>query len=368
MSFQSAVYGFVPTSITGCQVWLDGVDPAGNGVVPSAGTLATWVDKSGSGNNAIAYTGATAPSYSPTTSNVTFGTNYYYISGISSAPSAQTLFMVLRRTSSFTNTPYGTSIGSGATWYMNNTNPSFIAWNPYGQANSSGANLLFYNDVTNIVCGTNTGGTNIMYLNGTGDTAGSTSFSSGGIMTIGTSSSGVNGGLNQNGFIGTISEVIFYNSVLGTTQRQQVEGYLAQKWGLTSSLPSSHPGRSTTLYRSDYTKQNVMTALPYYAAFSPRQIPGCALWLDGADPAGTGVVPANGATVSTWVDKSGLGNNATTYTGTVTYSSNALSFSQSGFQTSIVTPTNRVGSGFFVVRITSSGGISVFQGSGISNG
>ena len=309
MSIVRTAYAFTPTSITGCALWLDGTDPAGNGVIPSAGTLSTWTDKSRSGNNAIAYTGATAPSYSPTTSNVTFGTNYYYIAGISSAPANETVFMVLRRTSSFTNTPYGTSIGGGATWYMDNTNPSFIAWNPFGNPNSSGANLLFYNNVTNVVCGTNSGGTNVMYLNGTGDTAGSTSFTSGGIMTIGTSSSGVNGSPTQNGFIGTISEVIFYNSVLGTTQRQQVEGYLAQKWGATSSLVAGHPGRTSRIYRSDYLVPNKVIPTPYYTQFSPRQIPGCSLWLDGVDPAGNGVIPADGATVSTWVDKSGNSKN-----------------------------------------------------------
>ena len=297
MAFTRQTY-FLPTQISNCSLWLDGADPAGNGVVPASGTLATWVDKSRSGNNAIAYTGATAPSYSSTTSNVTFGTNYYYIAGISSAPSTQTLFMVLRRTSSFTNTPYGTSIGSGATWYMNNTNPSFIAWNPYGQNNSSGANLLFFNDVTNIVCGTNTGGTNIMYLNGTGDTTGSTGFNSGGIMTIGTSSSGVNGAPSQNGFIGTISEVIFYSFVLGTSQRQQVEGYLAQKWGATSSLPAGHPGLTSLLFR---LQQPFLAKKQYFTAFSPRQIPGCILWLDAADASS---VTTSGTTVTAIRDKS----------------------------------------------------------------
>jgi hypothetical protein len=41
-----------------------------------------------------------------------------------------------------------------------------------------------------------------------------------------------------NGFIG---EVIVYNSALSTRQRQQVEGYLAWKWGLCVSLPANHP-------------------------------------------------------------------------------------------------------------------------------
>ena len=233
-----------PLQITGCRLWLDGADPAGTGVKPSAGSLATWVDKSGSGNNAVAYTGQTAPSYSPTTSTITFSgstSNYYSVSGISSALSTETAFMVLTRTGSATNTPYGTTVGGGATWYMNGTNPSFIAWNPYGSANSSGANLQFYNNVTNIVCGTNNSGTNVMYLNGTGDTSGTTSFTSSGSLTIGTSSTGVNGAPAQVGFSGTISEVIIYNTVLTTTQRQQVEGYLAWKWGTQGSLPTSHP-------------------------------------------------------------------------------------------------------------------------------
>ena len=339
MSLQKVTYGFIPTAISNCVLWLDGADPAGNSVIPSAGTLATWVDKSGSANNAIAYTGATAPSYSPTTSNVTFGTNYYYIAGISSAPATETVFMVLKRTSSATNTPYGTSVNSGATWYMDNTNPSFIAWNPYGNPNSSGANLLFYNNVTNVVCGTNSAGTNVMYLNGTGDTAGSTSFSSGGIMTIGISSSGVNGAPAQAGFVGTISEVIYYNSILSVTQRQQVEAYLAQKWSATSSLPANHPGRNTTVYRADYRKTNIAKPIPYYLNFSPKQIAGCIQWLDGADNSTIyatypGTLATNSAVVTQWNDKSGAGNhvyqNGASACPTFTLASNALNFAGGG--------------------------------------
>jgi hypothetical protein len=38
-----------------------------------------------------------------------------------------------------------------------------------------------------------------------------------------------------------IAEVILYNQSVTTSQRQQVEGYLAQKWGLQPLLPSGHP-------------------------------------------------------------------------------------------------------------------------------
>jgi hypothetical protein len=44
-------------------------------------------------------------------------------------------------------------------------------------------------------------------------------------------------------FEGIIYEVIGFTSTLTTSQRQQVEGYLAHKWGLTLSgqFPSTHP-------------------------------------------------------------------------------------------------------------------------------
>jgi hypothetical protein len=38
-----------------------------------------------------------------------------------------------------------------------------------------------------------------------------------------------------------VAEIIHYNDSITTTQRQQVEGYLAWKWGLQANLPSSHP-------------------------------------------------------------------------------------------------------------------------------
>jgi hypothetical protein len=45
-------------------------------------------------------------------------------------------------------------------------------------------------------------------------------------------------------FRGYIGEIVAFNSQLSTSQRQQVEGYLASKWGLQYSLPSTHPYRT----------------------------------------------------------------------------------------------------------------------------
>jgi hypothetical protein len=45
----------------------------------------------------------------------------------------------------------------------------------------------------------------------------------------------------SNYFNGSISELLVYSSTLSTAQRQQVEGYLAAKWGLRASLSSNQP-------------------------------------------------------------------------------------------------------------------------------
>ena len=77
---------------------------------------------------------------------------------------------------------------------------------------------------------------------------------------------------------------------------------------------------SGSTYISNLTK-------PYITSLgnSMKAIPGIQLWLDSADPAATGTAPAVGSAVSTWVDKSGVGNNATGV-GSPTYSAAGIRF------------------------------------------
>jgi hypothetical protein len=56
----------------------------------------------------------------------------------------------------------------------------------------------------------------------------------------------------------------------------------------------------------------------------PLRVSGLQVWVDGEDPLGTGAVPANGSTLSTWFDKSGNANNLGTVAGTGTFASNSL--------------------------------------------
>ena len=115
------------------------------------------------------------------------------------------------------------------------------------------------------------------------------------------------------------SEIITYNTSLSTSQREQVEGYLAWKWGLTSSLISTNPYRRTPIAPFPYVIRRAVQN-----KWLPSLVSGNTLWLDGADPAGTGVIPNNGSTIASWVDKSGNGLTVSAASGRPTYSVNTL--------------------------------------------
>jgi hypothetical protein len=122
------------------------------------------------------------------------------------------------------------------------------------------------------------------------------------IYNIGTASES---GVSPVGWNGYIAEEIIYSGALNNSQIQQVEGYLAWKWGLVANLPSNHSYKSINP-SPYYNKVQVYTnkVIPYL--FNPTQISGTQLWLDAADPS---VVIKSGTTVTAWNDKSGNGYN-----------------------------------------------------------
>jgi hypothetical protein len=46
---------------------------------------------------------------------------------------------------------------------------------------------------------------------------------------------------SSNFFAGDMGEMIYYSYMITASQRQNVEGYLAWKWGLQGNLPATHP-------------------------------------------------------------------------------------------------------------------------------
>jgi hypothetical protein len=98
------------------------------------------------------------------------------------------------------------------------------------------------------------------------------------------------------------------------------------------------------------------------AAAEPLLASGCALWFDAADPLNTGTAPANGATLSTWYDKSGAARNAVANT-PVTYSTAglngrpALTFTKAEYLTGSLSLTNPTLTVFAVCSMDADAGI-----------
>ena len=312
---------FTPIDIPGCVLWLDGADLST--ITPTGGTTVTgWTDKSGNAYNATLATGcnATAPSYNATTKAVGFvATNP--VAGASSAGNALTL------PQGYGNALVGntaTIICAAQRTYSNATYPfqEMMA----GSATVANSNLTvgFYNDqmltdeygtrlLTTITA--YAGASEPIRIYGYTLGKGTTGFghiSNGTVVGTGFSTGTDSTLLSYNQpeigrrYGATVNntytnfnlfELIVYAPALTTVQRQAVEGYLAWKWNLTASLSVA----------------NSLTKFPPSSVwqFKPTDINSCILWVDGDDPAGTGTRPASGSTVTSWVDKSGLGNNLT---------------------------------------------------------
>lgn len=289
---------FVPNQIPGLQVWLDGADPLNTGTPPSSGaTVATWSDKSGNGYNAA---GVNNPTYN-LGGGINFnGTNQYYNTTYTAAPATESVFVVYKANSLSSLGALVDSTAEGGRQFglfSASAGPSLannsIAWLLIGSyAITTGTTYIGE-------CTYSPSGINV-YV--TGNTSGTNSTNPGlkaGNTTIGAGYYTTNGGITW--FLNaTVSEVLIYNTVLTTNQRQVVEGYLAWKWGVNTQLPGAHPF---------YGSRPVQSSLA--STFLPTQISGLEMWLDGADPLGTGTAPSGGATVATWSDKSGNGYNGT---------------------------------------------------------
>jgi hypothetical protein len=311
---------FTPTMIPSLALWFDASDPGT--ITQSAGAVSEWRDKSSNAYSVIQGTASNRPTYATNLLNGLPGiqlsaTTYLYQVGSSipnfSSSASTTVYMVAKNGSTLTNwniintmwftgvngatSRYHFSFGyqttNGITLYANGSavvNPSsyVVPLNSnaiMGFSSSSTSNFLFYN------------GSNTAYA------------STGALPSANNSTWFIFGDARLSTTLVTdenIYEFVGFNTVLTRAQQQSVEGYLATKWGLQSSLSNGHPYKTTPLY----TIPSLMTPATYPTSvissqeFDPRLIPGCILWLDGADPNGTDIQPANGTTLTAWKDKS----------------------------------------------------------------
>jgi hypothetical protein len=274
-----------PTNLTGLQLWLDS-SLNSNFIFSSGNIITTWLDGSGYGNNATS-----SGSVTLSANQVTFNNSSSYLTtNYTAAPAIETIFIVVNfnSVSGTQDLISGSGTGVGLREYgLNNNNIS----------SSNNSNFNITNGGSPVV--------NTTYIYGYSNNSSTMNFyTNGSLINSNTGSYLLTGtGTTNIGYLnGYISEIIIYNSTLPTFQRQVVEGYLAWKWGLNNNLPVTHPFYDTP------PLSNQPAVAPIW---SPINLYGLSVWLDGNDPTGTGVQPNINATVSVWVDKSGSGNSTT---------------------------------------------------------
>ncbi len=318
-SAQKSIF-FTPTMIPSLALWFDASDPTT--ITQSSGTVSEWRDKSSNAYSVIQGTASNRPTYATNLLNGLPGvqlsaTSYLYQVGSSmpnfSSSPATTVYMVAKNGSTMPNwniinTMWFTGI-SGATQRYHfsfgylTTNGITLFANGSAVVNPS-AYVVPLN--SNAIIGFSSSATsNFIFYNGS-----NTAYASSGALPSANNSTWF---LFGDARLSTppvtdenIYEYLGFNTVLTTAQQQAVEGYLATKWGLQSSLSNGHPYKTVPLPAAPSLifPPVYPTSAVSNPEFDPRIFSGCSLWLDGADPNGTGIRPANGATLTTWQDKS----------------------------------------------------------------
>jgi len=329
---QSLYSAFNPKSIPACVLWLDAADST---TVTGTTSVTAWADKSGQGYNMVnGGTGTTTyTTYGPGPS-IKLNTSYLYVNKAVNLTQF-TVFSVLLSQTAVSNQPTVTGRPSTSSSYG-----STDGFELYVDANYP--RLRFYTDtiVSDSTSSSSADSQGLILSTYTATSAGALSSWFNGLAksTLSTSARtataqgfSIGGEWNGSayvsksgtGCVANVYEVLVFNTVLTTTQRQAIEGYLAWKWGLQGSLSSTNP------YSSRYPG-----TYPLPSAYT-----GLALWFDAADlttlfqnTAGTTAVTANGQFVQFWKDKSGNSRHATLYTGTTgpTYSSNGFNGGYAG--------------------------------------
>ena len=277
---------FSPTSssIGACQLWLDAADLSSLTVTGT--TVTRWNDKSGNGYYASSNTGTVT-----STTNLINGKNSIFFPAFSalsiknsggtisfSVGSAITIFVVAQGVGNITTQNSG---------YFFFSNGSFLG---YGTGNIAPANLsvTFYHissyymasvqnsvEVDYIVTTSTYNTPNIFAYNpqiGTATFNGTVYSAATQTLPSGSYDQYI-GGPRGDSYAYQLGEIIIYNTSLATPQRQQVEGYLAWKWGLQTNLPPTHPyyngppGRPSQVAGIPLVKQMTHPTVPGYLEF-----------------------------------------------------------------------------------------------------
>jgi len=265
---------FSPSSIPGLGLWLDAADK--EALTLSGSMVTTWRDKSGRGNNMVSVSGYQIPNYNISGMNGLPTVSFFRTSSSSFSVLQNTAFSGLTGKSFTFLMVAKRSTGSGtisiprflsAAITTNGEDISDIGAFDISAAFPNRFGIRRNNDITSgtgpfntenvflggvIVNGTATGVGNFAsnrsyaYANGaqisTTNSVGAGNDFNVSHVRLGAATQSPETNDGDSGTLqGNISEIILFNRVLTTSEFTSVEGYLAWKWGLQNSLPSSHP-------------------------------------------------------------------------------------------------------------------------------
>ena len=237
-----------PPLMTTSSLWLDAADTGSNSIQLGSGYVQTWKDKSGYGYDFTQSAGGSRPSPVANGLNglqvLSFdGTHDHLISSTFVLQNAHSIYAVAKSD----NNGYRRILNGNTDGHFlfgnGNGNNNFATL--YGESNWNSTGIITNSPVksvasTSILVVVSDGANVTPYHNGTAQN--SMSSSMGGAITGVTI--GKHATASSQYWDGHIAEIIIFNKNHSNSEREEVEGYLAQKWGLTGSLPSSHSSMS----------------------------------------------------------------------------------------------------------------------------
>jgi hypothetical protein len=221
---------FAPTSIANCVAWFDAADFGG---LASGATVDRWLDKSGLNNHANragTVTVAASRLNGHTGLSINRGFSLTTPAVFPTGSTGQTLFIVVNTApSTNSDTPFGFGdevfgFQGDGTFYCN-----------FGYSSRLQTGVAYTGQLIHTAVANRSNAT-VLFKNGT--QVYTNTYSTRNVNT------GFNIGNNQYGYLGTIYEIIAFNRTLTVSEQQQVEGYLAYKWGQRGLLAAGHPYKS----------------------------------------------------------------------------------------------------------------------------
>ncbi len=231
---------FSPSSITNMSLWFDAND-ATTMTFNSSNQVQTWNDKSGSSNNATLFGGTAirstllgnAVALNCSNLRMTLNNSTFLLNN---SNDSATFFFVFRTLANFINNhPLSYAVNSGINGHLNFNDNNL--YEPLGYDVRQNLGTIFNATTPHIyslVAGRNVG-TKQTIVYRTGSQQNSQAYGSNY-----TASNLRIGGATVDGWNNLLGEICVFNKALTVTEQQQIEGYLAWKWGLQQSLPTTH--------------------------------------------------------------------------------------------------------------------------------